>query len=200
MLKKILLQSFLFLIILTISIIFYKNYFTSKNLVQKDITIKKEDNINDKKKIFKKEKSNLIYNIKYVANDKMGNNYLIQSETGELDGDQPELILMTKVLATINLNNSKPLKIKADRAIYNNITYNTSFSNNVVVTHANHIITSNNLDLMFQKNLAIMSNDIVYKNLNTKLQADKVEIDLITKNSKIFMNNSSDKVKIVSIK
>ena len=40
---------------------------------------------------------------------------------------------------------------------------------------------------------------IIYKNLNTKLLADKMEIDLITKNSKIFMNNNSDTIKIVSI-
>jgi hypothetical protein len=35
--------------------------------------------------------------------------------------------------------------------------------------------------------------------LNTNLQADKVEIDLISKNSKIFMNDSSKKIKIVNV-
>ena len=37
------------------------------------------------------------------------------------------------------------------------------------------------------------------ENLNTKLEADKIELNLITKSSKIFMNNISDTVKIINI-
>ena len=67
------------------------------------------------------------------------------------------------------------------------------------MSYDEHSTNSDNLDLIFEKNLATLSNNIIYKNLNTELQADKMEIDLITKNSKIFMNNNSDTVKIVSI-
>ena len=55
------------------------------------------------------------------------------------------------------------------------------------------------LDLFFGNNLATLTNNITYKNLNTTLQADKIEIDLITKNSKIFMKNKNKKVKIINI-
>ena len=55
------------------------------------------------------------------------------------------------------------------------------------------------MDLLFKDNLATISNNVVYKNLNTQLYADKIEMDLITKNSKIFMKNKSEKVKVVSI-
>ena len=154
--------------------------------------------IEDKKKQFK-TKSNLIENIKYTSVDKEGNGYIITSKTGELDYNQPELILMKNVIATINLNNSVPIIISADNAIYNNINYDTNFYENVVVTYNDHFISSDNLDLIFEKNLATISNNIIYKNLNTKLQADKVEIDLITKNSKIFMNDKTKKIKIMSI-
>ena len=68
-----------------------------------------------------------------------------------------------------------------------------------MVTYNDHFISSDKLDLIFEKNLATISNNIIYKNLNTKLQADKVEIDLITKNSKIFMNDKTKKIKIMSI-
>ncbi len=67
------------------------------------------------------------------------------------------------------------------------------------MTYNMHIINSDNLDLMFEKNLVVLSNNIIYKNLNTKLEADKVEVNLITKKSKIFMNNISDTVKIINI-
>ena len=38
---------------------------------------------------------------------------------------------------------------------------------------------------------------IIYKNKKTRLKADKMEVDLITKNSKIFMYNNN-KISIVS--
>ena len=67
------------------------------------------------------------------------------------------------------------------------------------MSHQIHVITSDNLDLLFEVSLATISNNVIYKNLNTRMQADKIEIDLITKNSKIFMDNKTDKVKIVNI-
>ena len=55
------------------------------------------------------------------------------------------------------------------------------------------------LELLLDKNLVTLFNNVIYKNLDAELKADKMEIDLITKNSKIFMNDSSDKINIVSI-
>ena len=97
------------------------------------------------------------------------------------------------------MTNSEPIIIYANNAIYDKINYNTNFYENILVVYTQHSITSDNLDLDFQKNLATLSNKITYKNLNTKLQADKMEINLITKNSKISMYDTSEKVKIVSM-
>ena len=47
-----------------------------------------------------------------------------------------------------------------------------------------------------KKNLLIISKDVVYTNPTNILKADVVEIDTITKNTKIFMHNFEDKVKI----
>ena len=195
MLKKTYLQLFLFFIIILISILFFRNYLMKKNMpnISKNI-----ENI-DKNKITDEKKSNIIYNIEYVSEFKNGNFYVISSELGELIYGQPELIKMKKVIATINLNNSSPITISADNAVYNNINHDTKFFENVLMTYNEHTTNSDNLDLMFEKNLATLSNNIIYNNLNTKLEADKMEINLITKNSKIFMNNASDTIKIVSI-
>ena len=190
--KKILLQFFLLLIFLIISIIFFKSYFSSDKKVS-EIKIH-----NDEISVNKKD-SNLMHNIKYVSSDSEGNNYVITSKYGELKEDEPGLIFMKNVVATINSNSLNPIKISSDNAVYNSVNYHTNFYNNVLMTYEKHNITSNNLDLLFEKNLVTITNDVVYNNLNTKLIADKIEIDLITKNSKIFMNKSSDKVKVVSI-
>ena len=53
------------------------------------------------------------------------------------------------------------------------------------------------LDLLFNNNQAILYEDIIYKNLETVLLADRLEIDLITKNSKISMNDTNKKIQIV---
>jgi len=153
----------------------------------------------DKNKITDEIKSNIIYNIEYVSEFKNGNFYVISSKLGELIYAQPELIKMKKVIATINLNNSSPITISADNAVYNNINHDTKFYENVLMTYNEHTTNSDNLNLMFEKNLATLSNNIIYNNLNTKLEADKMEINLITKNSKIFMKNASDSIKIVNI-
>tara|TARA_B110001452_G_scaffold264862_1_gene268578 strand:+ start:509 stop:1099 length:591 start_codon:yes stop_codon:yes gene_type:complete len=195
MLNKTFLQLFLLVIVIIIPIFFFKSYFIKEK--KSDIS-KNIENI-DEQKILDKKKSNLIYNIEYVSEFKNGNYYIISSEYGELIYDQPELIKMKKVTAIINLSNSNPIKISAENATYNNTNNNTSFEENVLMSYNEHSTNSDNLDLIFEKNLATLSNNIVYKNVNTKLLADKMEIDLITKNSKIFMNNNSDTVKIVSI-
>ena len=195
MLNKTFLQLFLLIVILLISFFFFKIYFIKKNITntsQNVEAINNEKNLNEKK-------SNLIYNIEYVSEFKDGDFYVISSEFAEVINTKTELIRMKKVIATINLNASVPIKIYADNAIYNDINNNTSFYGNVLMTYNMHIINSDNLDLLFEKNLAILSNNIIYKNLNTKLEADKVELNLITKNTKIFMNNLSDTVKIVNI-
>jgi hypothetical protein len=192
---KTVLQLFLLFIILSISTIIFKNYFVEKdlnNILKPTETTKQEESSS-------KKNSNIMEGMEYTSEDGEGNNYTIKSRYGELNSDKPELISMKSVTATINFTNSESIRIFADEAIYNNVNYNTAFSNNVLVTHGVHTISSNNLDIMFEKNLISISNEVIYKNLNTKLAADMVEINLVTKSSKIFMNNKLDKVNIISL-
>ena len=190
--KKVFLQLFLLSTIIIISYIFFKIYFT-----QKDNLNFVKDSIDE---TITNNESNIIYNIEYYTEDERGNSYIVKSEKGEFNDSDSSTILMINVEATLNSQNSDPIKISSDNALYNKVDYDTNFYTNVVVEFSDHIITSDNLDLFFKKNLATISNNIVYKNLNTKLEADKIEIDLITKNSKIFMDDKSKKVNIVKLK
>ena len=192
MLKKKLLQLCLLMIVIVITILFYKIYFVKKNMPTVSKKIQKNNNLDV-------ENSNLIYNIEYISEFKDGSFYVITSEVGELVFNQPGLIKMEKVIATINLNNSSPIKISSDGAIYDNVNHNTKFYENVIMNYNEHNTNSDNLDLLLDKNLVTLFNNVIYKNLDAELKADKMEIDLITKNSKIFMNDFSDKINIVSI-
>ena len=188
--KKIIIQVFLFLLIIIISVIFFKFYFKPTNLTKEyDSKINNSDS----------NQNNLMSNIKYVAADKIGNEYIVQSKLAEFDPNQPNLILMEEVEGVIQFTNSSPILITSDKAIYNKLNHDTRFFENVLVTYDDHKISSQNLELFFDKNLASISKKIIYKNLNTELRADRIEIDLVTKNSKILMDKKTKKVKVITL-
>ena len=191
--KKTLFQFLLLAIIAIILIFIYMNYNVneSKNNLRDSSNILNSNSTTDS--------ANIILDLKYVAKEQNGSEYIITSEKGVLNDENPELILMNNVLAVINLKNSNSIKISSDTALYNSGNFNTKFIGNVLMTNKEHNITSDNLDLVFQDNLVTITNNVIYKNFNTKMYADKIEIDLVTKNSKIFMNDGSKKVKIIGM-
>ena len=96
------------------------------------------------------------------------------------------------------MNDSNPVTIVSKFANYNKTNHETNFFENVELTYEEHMATSQNLDLLFKNNLISMYNNIIYKKPSTMLTADRLEIDLITKNSKIFMDSKSEKIKIIN--
>ena len=191
---KILIQLLLFIILVSTATTYY--YFYKNNKTNANI-----NKINNNNEIsIKKNSSNLIKNIYYVSTDNLGNKFIIKSNTGEINIDNPSIVYMANVEAIINLINSDPIIIKSNYAKYNKINYETNFKEDILLTYQTHRITSQNLDLSFENNLATIYNKIVYDNNNVKISADILEIDLITKNSKIFMDNEYKKIKITTNK
>ena len=190
--KKFFLQIILFLFIIIIigGTFYYINKETKNN--QELSSTKTEKNQNKESK----KKSSIIKNIKYTSADSKGNKYEIIAKLGEIDFNNQEIINMQNVKAIIALKDSQIIKINSDFAKYNTKNYDTQFSENVLMTYDEHIIRSQNLDLFFEKQIAQAMNNLVYENSTSRLRADKIEIDLITKNSKIFMYNKKKKIKI----
>ena len=75
------------------------------------------------------------------------------------------------------------------------MSYNTNFNDNVIVKYKDDRIFSENLDLDFTENMVTIYNDVVYEGVQGLLKTDNVKINLITKNTEIFMNNLTKKVK-----
>ena len=190
--KKFFLQIILFsFIILIIGGTFY--YVNKETKDNQDLSSTKTEKNQNKES---KKKSSIIKNIKYTSVDSKGNKYEIIAKLGEVDFNDQEIINMQNVEAIIALKDSQIIKIISDFAKYNTKNYDTQFSENVLMTYDEHIIRSQNLDLFFEKHIAQAMNNLVYENSTTRLRADKIEIDLITKNSKIFMYNKKKKIKI----
>jgi hypothetical protein len=191
---KILIQLLLFIILVSTTVTYYYYYKDNKT----NANVNKINNNNEIS--INKNSSNLIKNISYASTDNLGNKFIIKSKTGEINIVNPDIVYMTNVEAIINLINSDPIIIKSNYAKYNKINYETNFKEDILLTYQTHRITSQNLDLSFENNLATIYNKIVYDNNNVKISADILEIDLITKNSKIFMNNEYKKIKITTNK
>ena len=196
MYKKILIQ---FLLLITIFIIVFSTFFLYFNKKEK-LKISSSPIIKEKESLIDDETGTLIKDINYSFSDLSGNYYELLSEVGKVDINNSDKIFMTNVVATIYLVDSSPVKITSKHANYNKINHETSFFENVKVTHLIHKATSENLDISFNDNLASMYNNIVYNKPGTNLKADRLEIDLITKNSKIFMDNKTEKIKIINKK
>ena len=196
MYKKILIQ---FLLLITIFIIVFSTFFLYFNKKEK-LKTSNLPIIKEKESLIDDETGTLIKDINYSFSDSSGNYYELLSEVGKVDINNSDKIFMTDVVATIYLVDSSPVKITSKYANYNKINHETSFFENVKVTHLIHKATSENLDISFNDNLASMYNNIVYNKPGTNLKADRLEIDLITKNSKIFMDNKTEKIKIIDKK
>ena len=196
MYKKIFIQ---FLLLITIFIIVFSTFFLYFNKKEK-LKTSNLPIIKEKESLIDDETGTLIKDINYSFSDLSGNYYELLSEVGKVDINNSDKIFMTNVVATIYLVDSSPVKITSKYANYNKINHETSFFENVKVTHLIHKATSENLDISFNDNLASMYNNIVYNKPGTNLKADRLEIDLITKNSKIFMDNKTEKIKIIDKK
>jgi len=194
--KKKILKTILILSLIIITWFIYSEYFKKdQKLLSKQInptTNIEEDAIYN---------SNIIKDINYTSKDLKGNEYTLVAKEGEIDLDNSDIIFLTDVTAYIKLvKNSELIVITSNYGKYNTINYDTIFSKNVKIDYVDNIITGDYLDLSMIKNLLIVSRNVVYKNLENIMKADVIELDTTTKDTKIFMYNSSEQVNITNIK
>ena len=191
---KKLIQLLLFLLMPLMGFLFYINYFESGKKI-------KENKLNDIKNELPSNESdgNLIKNLKYNVNFDNNTQYIIMSDFSEITYENnTEIVKMSNVTATFVDKNGIPLVITSDSAIYNGSNYNTNFDKNVRVNYIDNVILSDNLDLKFNENIIKIYNNVVYEGIQGIIKSDNVIFDLITKNMKVFMKNSKDKVEGVS--
>ena len=189
--KSTVVQIFLSSIVIAISLTIFFKYFGKEIDPIDKVVAKKETNE------ILNEKLNIIKDIKYLSKDEMGNVYSIFAEYGEIKDQDSNIIYLNNVKAKISILNSDDINIESDHAKYNSKNYDTNFYDNIKVDYVEHQIDCRYLDLLFNNNQAILYEDIIYKNLETVLLADRLEIDLITKNSKISMKNEKEKIKML---
>ena len=188
----------LLVILFTASLLFYNKYFTEDvKITEKN----KKENIFEEKKFDISQKDtgkNIIENLKYVSEDLLGNTYTVTAESATLEENKINEVQLFEVNAEIIRKNQEVIYIYSKTANYNKINNNTVFRKKVNVNYGDQTIISEILNLNFKDNIIEILDNVYYVNSNTKINADKVEIDLLDKKLKISMINQKDKVSITS--
>ena len=144
-------------------------------------------------------KESYIEDLKYLSIDKDGNEYKIEAKKGNIDKANPDIIYLENVIAIISLKQSDYISIKSKFAKYNTKNYDTLFNDSVSIDYGEHFLKSNFLDLSFENSLVSIYDNVKYLSGISSLSADKAEIDILNKKTKIFMENPNKKVEIKNI-
>ena len=179
---------FIIIFFLIILVFLYFKYLKEDKIVK--IETQNSDNIS--------YNSNIIEDVNYSSKDAKGNEYIIKASQGEIDYKQTEIIYLTNVTALIKLTNSNDVEITSKYGKYNSNNLNTIFSKNVVINYLENKITGEYLDSSMQRNSMIISRNVVYTNIENILKADVMEMNIDTKDTKIFMHKNNKKVNIKS--
>jgi len=192
---KSIIQLSLILIICILSYIFYKFFINTpasekispKNI---DLTFEQKDT---KKTSDVENKDGKIENLTYFSEDLAGNQYSIKAQSASSE-NQNNNNLLFGVSAEINFINKEKLVINSKFAEYNQLNNNTMFKENVNITYLIYKINSDVVILNFENNMIEVYGNIVFKSDNNILYADKVTLNMITKNLKILMNDEKDDI------
>ena len=189
MTKKITLRIF-FSIIIFFFLLFF--FFKSKNkdtiIIEKDVSLDE-----------KIDSSNIINDVSYVSKDSNGNEYKLEAAEGLIDQKENNYIYLTSVKGFISLVDYNLIEISSDFGKYNINNYDTIFSKNVIITYLDNIIKGDYLDFSWDRNLMIISKNVILENDKSSLKTDVIEVDIKTKNVKIFMYEENKKVNIKTL-
>ena len=201
--KKTILQIFIVLLILLVSYLIYTFYYNQD--FQTNSSIKKNEKLLEKR--VPNEGQNLIQDIRYTSNNTQGDIFEIIADYGETSLEDSDLMFLTNVTGNVIFEKKENIKLVSDFANFNTKTFETTFVKNVKVKRGKETITGNEQYLILDvdeevmknnpgidQNLIRISYNVFYESPGYTLKADILEIDLISKNMKIFMNNKIKKV------
>ena len=204
MVKKSLIQICLVVLLFIVTLLIFNHFYISNNSLENSKDKKDTNMKKDNEQVIDK---NIIENIQYSLNNNKGDVYQVLADFGEINLDNPNLMFLTNVNASLILANKTNIILTSDFANFNTKTFETTFIKNIKVERDEEIITGDELYLVLEneknntentslsdENLIRISNNILYKKPGYSLKADILEMDLISKDIKIFMLDKQKKV------
>jgi len=188
-------QIFIFLLIIISLYLFIKMTFLSEKQEIIDLDLEKKE-VKAEKIDIKESSGNIIENIDYKSIDDNGNEYNLHASRGEISNDNENIIILKNVSGELRLKDKPNIYIKSDYAKYNSLNFDTYFYQNVSGFFENKKIYSDNFDLLFKDNKAMIYNNIKFLDINIEGSADKIKLDLLTGDIIITMREK-EKIQVI---
>ena len=174
------LQLFILFIIIILGIFFYNTYLKEDQKVENTELIKELRE--EEKGGVKDIQNNLIKNLKYDVKFENNSQYSISADLSELTYiNEEEIVNMSGVKAIIIDENNFLIIITSNQAVFNNKTYSTVFNENVKINYLKNEISSEKLELDFDKNIVTITDNVVYEGIQGFVKTDNIKIYLLTR-------------------
>ena len=174
------------LLLLAFLLIFFTYFFNLK---------KKQPSTNlDQIKTIKPDKQkekvvNAFVDVEYGGFDKNRNRFVIGSRYASFELERPEIVKMEQVLCNFYFKDGTNLTIVSDLGIYNNVTDDMEFTENVKINYLENILFSEKANFFNVKNELLIEGNVKTTSPEGELRADKLDFDLDSKKLKISMYN-----------
>ena len=124
-----------------------------------------------------------------------GNEFVIFSEYSEFKTEEPSIINMKNVSCFFYFKDGTILEIRSKKGIYNNVTLDMSFEENVNMFYMDNSLVSDKADFSNENNNLIIEGNVTTQSQKGELMADKLNFDFSDKKLKASMYNE-DRVNI----
>ena len=174
------------LLLLAFFLIFFTYFF---NLIKK-LPSTNFDQIKTVEPKGEKEKVvNTFVDVQYSGLDKNGNRFVINSKYANFEIDRPNVIRMEQILCTFYFKDGTNLTIISNFGIYDNITDDMEFTENVKMNYLENVLFSEKANFFNVKNELLIEGNVKTKSPEGELQADRLDFNLDSKKLKISMYN-----------
>ena len=180
------------LIFIGLIIIFFTYFFNLEKKQPSEVVTETETKENEE---FLEEGVNRFENVEYKGIDNTGNKFTIGSQFAEFKKEKPELIFMENVECFFTFKDNTMLLISSKKGIYNNISNDMQFSEDVKMDYLENTIFSDRANFNNYENQLLIAGNVRGDGPTTNLKADELDFDLNTKDLKISMY-SEERVKI----
>ena len=158
----------------------------------------KEQKTEESTIVIEGEEANVFENVEYQGIYDLENSFTIRSDKAHILKNEPDIVYMKNMYATIYMNDGKVWTIRSDIGSYNKVNYDCFFKQNVRATDTETTILADNIDLLSTEDYAMVYNNVNLANNEGSLKADKINYDFETQLYKISMfDEKSVKIKII---
>ena len=192
--KKNLLTAQLILFALGILIIFFTYY--NREQTSQIITLENKKKI-DNTLTTDESDTDIFYNIQYSGIDLSGNRYILNAKEAINNNTDPELVAMKFVEVNFYFKDDTVLNVLSDKGVYNNITLDMLFENNVRAYYEGSELIADKANFSNLNSYLEVSENVTVTDKRGVVAADKLLFDIKKQQLDIIsFNNNKINAKI----